>query len=155
MQVRVSQNIEKINVFIRITSGPHTTAFHKKKLFNDIQKKKVEFKKVIEEKKIIEKPNEKKSILSIKIEAPKNVEKREEKEESRRSMGGMGVVLLSKKKTKDWLNVPVRAKPKAPLFPEKEAEHEQPVPVVETEEEEIPEDPVVIRGARVNLLGKF
>ena len=79
----------------------------------------------------------KKSILSIKIEAPKTVEKREGQEESKRSMGGMGVVLLSKKKTKDWLNVPVRAKPKAPLFPEKEAEHEQPTPVVETEEEEM------------------
>lgn len=110
---------------------------------------------MIEEKKPVEKPTEKKSFLSIKIETQKSLEKREEKEESKKSIGAMGVVILSKKKTKDWLNVPVRAKPKTPLFPEKEAEIEQQVTVVETEEEEIPEDPVVIRGAKVNLLGKF
>ena len=66
----------------------------------------------------------------------------------------MGVVLLSKKKTKDWLNVPVRAKPRTPLFPEKETVYEPvPVQIEETEEEEMPDDPVVIRGAKVNLLG--
>ena len=66
----------------------------------------------------------------------------------------MGVVLLSKKKTKDWLNVPVRAKPRTPLSPEKETVYEPvPVQIEETEEEEMPDDPVVIRGAKVNLLG--
>ena len=155
MQVKSTGALEEFNFSIRITSGPHTTAFHKKKLFHDIQKKKVDFKKVIEEKKPVEKPTEKKSILNIKIENQKSLEKREEKEESKKSMGALGVVILSKKKTKDWLNVPVRAKQKTPLFPEKEAEIEQQVMVVETEEEEIPEDPVVIRGAKVNLLGKF
>ena len=118
----------------RITSGPHTTAFHKKKLFNDIHTKKVEFKKVIEEKKVIEKPIEKKPILNIKIDAPK--ERREDKEDencgklAKSSIGAMGVVLLSKKKTKNWLHVPARAKSKTPLFPEKEAEVVPVVPVV-------------------------
>ena len=88
---------------------------------------------------------------------------------ARPSMGAMGVVLMSKKKTKNWLHVPARAKSKNPLFPEKETEVVA-VPVVPVvpvvpavpavqskEEEEIPEtdDPVVIRGSRVNLLGKF
>ena len=77
-------------------------------------------------------------------------------------MGAMGVVLMSKKKTKNWLHVPARAKSKTPLFPEKETEVVA-VPVVAVapavqckEEEEIAEtdEPVVIRGARVNLLGK-
>ena len=73
----------------------------------------------------------------------------------------MGVVLLSKKKTKNWLHVPARAKSKTPLFPEKEAEVVPVVavvPVVQSREEEEtpdPDDPVVIRGAKVNLLGKY
>ena len=74
----------------------------------------------------------------------------------------MGVVLLSKKKTKNWLHVPARPKtPKTPLFPEKETEVVPVVPVVSVvqarEEEEIPDsdDPVVIKGGKVNLLGKY
>ena len=118
---------------------------------------------MIEEKKVIEKPIEKKPILNIKIDAPRNAERREEKEELAISpIGAMGVVLLSKKKTKNWLHVPARAKtPKTPLFPEKETEVVPVVPVVPVvqgkEEEEIPDsdDPVVLRGARVNLLGKY
>ena len=124
---------------------------------------------MIEEKKVIEKPIEKKPILNIKIDAPRNAERREEKEELAISpIGAMGVVLLSKKKTKNWLHVPARAKtPKTPLFPEKEPEVAPVVPVLPVvpvvpvvqgkEEEETPDsdDPVVIRGARVNLLGKY
>ena len=135
MQVSCKISVDQSFNFyiIRITSGPHTTAFHKKKLFNDINTKKVEFKKVIEEKKVIEKPIEKKPVLNIKIDGPKNTDRREEIEEdscgklARSSMGAMGVVLLSKKKTKNWLHVPARAKSKTPLFPEKETEV---VPVV-------------------------
>ena len=96
-------------------------------------------------------------MLSIKIETPKSSERKEDKEEGKTSlgMGAMGVVLLSKKKTKDWLNVPVKAK-KTPLFPVKEPEFVPvSVPVEEVEEEEILEDPVIIRGAKVNLLGKY
>ena len=83
---------------------------------------------MIEEKKVIEKPIEKKPVLNIKIDAPKNHDRREEREDenlgklSRSSMGAMGVVLMSKKKTKNWLHVPARAKSKTPLFPEKQDE---------------------------------
>ena len=89
MQVRGEFSADQSFTFyiIRITSGPHTTAFHKKKL-NDIQTKKVEFKKVNEEKKVTEKPIEKKPILNIKIDAPKNVERREDKEEEGCGKGG-------------------------------------------------------------------
>lgn len=122
---------------------------------------------MIEEKKIIEKPIEKKPVLNIKIDTPKNSERREEKDEDgfgKSSIGAMGVVLLSKKKTKNWLHVPARAKSKTPLFPEKETEVVPVVPalpvlpvVQNREEEEVADsdDPVVIRGAKVNLLGKY
>ena len=49
-------------------------------------------------------------------------------------------MILSKKKSKEWLNVPVKPKPKPPLFPVKK-ENEN-----EIEVEEISEDPVVIKG---------
>ena len=41
-----------------------------------------------EEKKVTEKPIEKKPILNIKIDAPKNVERREDKEEEGCGKGG-------------------------------------------------------------------
>lgn len=136
-----------------------TTAFHKKRL-NVLQQqkrvelqqqKRVEFKAKLEEPKKTEekKPVELKPILTIKIDAPQVPEKKSEEHHSTSSAkAALGVVMMSKKKSKDWLHVPVRQKPKAPLFPEKIEEE-----IVE--EEEISDDPVVIKGAKVNLLGNI
>ena len=76
----------------RITRGPLTTAFHKKKLI--IEKKKVEFKPELEEKKQEEKKIvELKPILTIRIDEPQN----ERKDESGNSAkDAMGVVMMSK-----------------------------------------------------------
>ena len=88
-----------------------------------------------------------KPILTIKIDAPQASERKSDEQHSTSSAkAALGVVMMSKKKSKDWLHVPVRQKPKAPLFPEKKEEE-----IIE--EEEISDDPVVIKGARVNLLG--
>lgn len=127
-----------------------TTAFHKKRLnVLQQQQKRVEFKAKLEEPKKPDekKPVELKPILTIKIDAPQSTERRTEEQHSTSSAkAALGVVMMSKKKSKDWLHVPVRQKPKAPLFPEKKEEE-----IIE--EEEISDDPVVIKGARVNLLG--
>ena len=80
----------------------------------------------------------------IKIDAPQNYERREETSSSSRL--SVGVVMMSKKKSKEWLHVPVKPKPKPAIFQEKREEE-----VIEVEE--ISEDPVVIKGAKVNLLG--
>ena len=84
-----------------------------------------------------------KPILTIKVdETPDD-------DYSGKAASAVGMMMMSKKKTKNWLNVPVRQKPKPPLFPGNKEEE-----VVE-EVEEISEDPVVLKGARVNLLGKI
>ena len=84
-----------------------------------------------------------KPILTIKVdETPDD-------DYSGKAASAVGMMMMSKKKTKNWLNVPVRQKPKPPLFPGNKEEE-----AVE-EVEEISEDPVVLKGARVNLLGKI
>ena len=78
----------------RITRGPLTTAFHKKKLI--IEKKKVEFKPELEEKKQEEKKIiELKPILTIRIDAPQN-EKKDENGSGNTAKAAMGVVMMSK-----------------------------------------------------------
>ena len=118
------------------------------KKVDESQKKKVEFKKNLEEDKKSEdrKPialSALKPILTIKVdETPDD-------DYSGKAASAVGMMMMSKKKTKNWLNVPVRQKPKPPLFPGNKEEE-----AVE-EVEEISEDPVVLKGARVNLLGKI
>ena len=48
---------------------------------------------------------------------------------------------------KNWLHVPAKQKPKVESFPEKKVEE------VYIEEEEISDDPTVLKGAKVNRLG--
>ena len=133
-----------------------TTAFHRRRItVPQPQPKKIDFKAKLEDSKKAEgkkaeekKPVEVKPTLTIKIDSPQSNEKKSDDVNdsgSSRSGMGMGVLMMSKRKSKDWLRVPVKTKPKAPLFPEKQEEI--------IEEEEISDDPVVIKGARVNLLG--
>jgi hypothetical protein len=128
----------------RITAGPSTTAFHKKRL-KDLEKKKIE-----------EQNAEAKANILKEIEA-KIIQQKKEKDEREREANVSpknsnqlaGVVLMSKKKNRDWLNVPRRQKPKYPMFEEQVKEDE----VIEIEEDEdIPDDPVLLTGGKANLL---
>ena len=113
----------------------------------------------MEKKKLEEKNAEAKAILMKELEA-KIAQQKKEKEEREKEKEGhsspknsnqmAGVVLMSKKKNRDWLNVPTRQKPKYPMFHQQVKEEE----VIEIEEdvEDIPDDPVLIEGGRANLL---
>ena len=58
---------------------------------------------------------------------------------------------MSKKKSRDWLNIPRRQKPKYPLFEEQEREYKDETEKNE-EEEDILDDPVLLVGGKTNLL---
>lgn len=81
----------------------------------------------MEKKKLEEKNAEAKAILMKELEAKvaqqkKEKEEREKEKESHSSSQTSsqmaGVILMSKKKNRDWLNVPTRQKPKYPMFPQ-------------------------------------
>ena len=133
-----------INRFlVRITAGPSTTAFHKKRL-RDLETKKLQEKNAEEKAKLMKE-------LELKIEQQKK--EKEEKEAKclpKNSNEISGITLMSQRKSRDWLKVPRRQKSKYPNFEEQLEE----VSAIETEEnvEDIPDDPVVLAGGRANLL---
>ena len=187
---------------LRITRGPSTTAFHKRKKTlkekviqstlpppapavtviepksilshghdsksnlesskgEEVQKKRVEFKKNLEEerkadiddkkpvdlKPIEKKPVDLKPILTIKVdEPPMSVFDCDPSPEPKSSVGDVGVLMMSKRKAKNWLHVPVKPKQSPTLFPEEKEEEEEMV-------EEVSDSPYTIKGAKVNLLG--
>ena len=197
---------------MRITRGPSTTAFHKRKKTlkekviqstlpppavtviepksilshghdsksnlestkgEEVQKKRVEFKKNLEEerkadideKKPIDlKPIEKKPIdlkpiekkpvdlkptLTIKVDEPSiSVFDCDPSPEPKSSVGDVGVLMMSKRKAKNWLSVPVKPKQSPTLIPEEKEEEEEMV-------EEVSDSPYTIKGAKVNLLGNI
>ena len=172
--------------YLRITRGPSTTAFHKRKkslkekvaekvipptvqiiepksiLSSNLestkgeegQKKRVEFKKNLEEEKKADieekKPIDLKPILTIKVDEPTiSVFNCDPTPEPKADVAGsVGMLMMSKRKTKNWLNVPVKPKQSPTLFPEQKEEEEEMV-------EEVSDSPYTIKGAKVNLLGKF
>ena len=175
---------------LRITRGPSTTAFHKRKKslkenvaekaipptvqitepksilshesksnlestkVEEGQKQRVEFKKNLEEEKKADidekKPIDLKPILTIKVdEPPISVFNCDPTPETKSDVAGsVGMLMMSKRKTKNWLNVPVKPKQTPTLFPEQKEEEEE-------MEEEVSDSPYTIKGAKVNLLGKY
>ena len=187
---------------MRITRGPSTTAFHKRKKTlkekviqstlpppavtviepksilshghdsksnlestkgEEVQKKRVEFKKNLEEerkadidekkpidlKPIEKKPVDLKPTLTIKVVEPTiSVFDCDPSPEPKSSVGDVGVLMLSKRKAKNWLSVPVKPKQSPTLIPEEKEEEEEMV-------EEVSDSPYTIKGAKVNLLGNI
>ena len=187
---------------MRITRGPSTTAFHKRKKTlkekviqstlpppavtviepksilshghdsksnlestkgEEVQKKRVEFKKNLEEerkadidekkpidlKPIEKKPVDLKPTLTIKVDEPSiSVFDCDPSPEPKSSVGDVGVLMLSKRKAKNWLSVPVKPKQSPTLIPEEKEEEEEMV-------EEVSDSPYTIKGAKVNLLGNI
>lgn len=196
---------------LRITRGPSTTAFHKRKKTlkekvvqntpappavpvviepkgilshshesrtnlestkgEEVQKKRVEWKKNLEEEKKADidekkpvdlKPIEKKPvdlkpiletrkpILTIKVdEPPISVFDCDPSPEPKSDVAGnVGVLMMSKRKAKNWLHVPVKPKQSPTLFPEEKEEEEEMV-------EEVSDSPYTLKGAKINLLGKI
>ena len=119
----------------------------------EVQKKRVEFKKNLEEEKRPDieekKPIDLKPILTIKVdEPPISVFDCDPSPEPKSDVAGsVGMLMMSKRKAKNWLNVPVKPKQSPTLFPEQKEEEEEMV-------EEISDSPYTIKGAKVNLLGK-
>ena len=134
----------------RITAGPSTTAFHKKRL-KDLEKKKLE-----------EKNAEAKAALIKEIQAKIDQEEKEKEErEKRRAEAKIkkandvsaGIVIMSKKKSKDWLNVPTRRlKAKYPTFDGLNREKDVKKMNAEEYAIEASDEPVILAGGRANLL---
>ena len=87
----------------------------------------------MEKKKLEENNAEAKAILMKELEAKLSQQKKEKEEREREkeshsspknSNQMVGVVLMSKKKNRDWLNVPQRQKPKYPIFHQQVKEDE-------------------------------
>ena len=120
----------------------------------EVQKKRVEFKKNLEEEKKADdrKRDERKTVelkpILIKVDEPQifDCNPSAHTAQTKPDIAGIGVLMMSKRKNKNWLHVPVKQKQKTPLFPDQKEEEEEEV-------EEISENPYTIKGAKVNLLG--